>query len=97
MSYYSDSQLEALFDDLKSDQAERKESLTDDAKSKGRQAVCAFANNLPSHNTPGVLFVGVKDNGTPSNMPIDDQLLLTLSDIKADGKIIPPPSIVVEK
>jgi ATP-dependent DNA helicase RecG len=97
MSYYSDSQLAALLDDLESDQAERKESWAGDAKSKGRQAVCAFANDLPNHNTPGVLFVGAKDNGTPSNVPIDDQLLLTLSDIKTDGKIIPPPSITVEK
>jgi ATP-dependent DNA helicase RecG len=97
MSYYSDSQLEALLDDLESDQAERKESWAGDAKSRGRQAVCAFANDLPNHNTPGVLFVGAKDNGTPSNIPIDDQLLLTLSDIKTDGKIIPPPSITVEK
>jgi len=97
MSYYSDSQLEALLDETESDQAERKESWAGDAKSKGRQAVCAFANDLPNHNTPGVLFVGAKDNGTPSHIPIDDQLLLTLSDIKTDGKIIPPPSITVEK
>lgn len=97
MSYYSDSQLEALLDDIESDQAERKESWAGDTKSKGRQAVCAFANDLPNHNTPGVLFVGAKDNGTPSNIPIDDQLLLTLSDVKTDGKIIPPPSITVKK
>lgn len=97
MSYYSDSQLEALLDDLESDQAERKESLAGDVKSKGRQAVCAFANDLPNHNTPGVLFIGVRDNGTPSCVPIDDHLLLTLSDFKTDGKIVPPPSITVEK
>jgi predicted HTH transcriptional regulator len=53
MSYYSDSQLEVLLDDLESDLAERKESWTGDAKSKARQAVCAFANDLPNHGTPG--------------------------------------------
>ena len=97
MSYYSDSQLKALLDDLESDLAERKESWTGDAKSKARQAVCAFANDLPNHDTPGVLFVGARNNGAPSHIPIDDQLLLTLSDIKTDGKIIPPPSVTVEK
>jgi ATP-dependent DNA helicase RecG len=87
MSYYSDSQLEALLDDHETDQAERKESWAGDAKPKGRQAVCGFANDLPNHNTPGVLFVGANDNGTPSHVPIDDQLPLTLSDIKTDGKL----------
>ena len=87
MSYYSDSQLEALLDDHETDQAERKGSWAGDAKPKGRQAVCAFANDLPNHNTPGVLFVGAKDNGTPSHVPIDDQLLLTLSGIKTDSKL----------
>jgi ATP-dependent DNA helicase RecG len=57
----------------------------------GRQAVCAFANDLPNHNAPGVLFVGADDNGDPSNLVMNDQLLLTLSDIKTDGRIVPPP------
>jgi ATP-dependent DNA helicase RecG len=26
-----------------------------------RQAICAFANDLPDHRLPGVLFVGVQD------------------------------------
>jgi ATP-dependent DNA helicase RecG len=97
MSYYSNAQLEAMLEDTESDQAERKETWAGSAKSKGREAVCAFANDLPSHNTPGVLFVGAKDDGTPSRISVDDQLLLTLSDIKTDGKIVPPPSVTVEK
>lgn len=97
MSHYSDAQLEAMLKDTESDQVERKEAWAGSAKTKGREAVCAFANDLPNHNTPGVLFVGAKDNGSPSCIPIDDKLLLTLSDIKTDGKIVPPPSVTVEK
>lgn len=94
---YTDKQLEALLDDLESDLAERKESWKGDAPDKGRQSICAFANDLPSHQKTGVLFVGVKDDGNPSGLPITDELLRTLSDIKTDGNILPPPSIIVEK
>ena len=97
MSHYSDAQLEAFLDDLESDQVERKDSWTGNSPKKGRQAVCAFANDLPNHNTPGVLFVGATDNGEPSRLVMTDQLLLTLADLKADGKILPPPSLTVEK
>ncbi len=38
-----------------------------------------------------------KDNGEPSGLKISDQLLLTLSDLRSTGNILPPPSITVEK
>jgi ATP-dependent DNA helicase RecG len=44
-----------------------------------------------------VLFVGAKNDGTPTCLSITDELLRTLSDIRTDGNILPPPSIVVEK
>ncbi len=94
---YTDSELESLLDDVESDLAERKESWKGDAPDKGRQAVCAFANDLPDHRRPGVLFVGVKDDGSPSGLGITDELLRTLADIKTDGNILTPPTITVEK
>ncbi|MHB8844375.1 MAG: ATP-binding protein [Nitrospirota bacterium] len=94
---YSDVELEALLDDVESDLAERKESWGGDAPDKGRQAVCAFANDLPDHRKPGVLFIGAKDNGIPSGLPITDGLLQTLADIKTDGNTLPPPTLTVEK
>jgi ATP-dependent DNA helicase RecG len=97
MSHYSDADLEALLADAESDQVERKEAWAGSAPTKGRQAVCAFANDLPNHGTPGVLIVGAKDDGSPARLTIDDQLLQTLSDIKTDGKIVPPPTLTVEK
>lgn len=71
-----DQQLEALMNDLESDHVERKASLAD--KEKICEAICAFANDLPNHKQPGVLFIGVNDNGTCANLTIDDKLLLTL-------------------
>jgi ATP-dependent DNA helicase RecG len=94
---YDDSELERLLQDIESDLVERKETWSGDAPEKGRQAVCAFANDLPDHRISGVLFVGAKDDGTPSGLEVTDRLLQTLSDIKTDGNILPPPTILVEK
>ncbi|MDO8805584.1 MAG: ATP-binding protein [Elusimicrobiota bacterium] len=94
---YTDAELTTLLDDLESDHAERKESWNGGSPDTGRQAVCAFANDLPDHRKPGILFVGAKDDGTPSRLVITDALLRTLADIKTDGNILPPPSILVEK
>jgi len=94
---YSDEQLEALLADIESDQVERKASWKGDAPEKGRQAVCAFANDLPDHQSAGVLFVGARDDGTPFGLEVTDALLRNLSDIRTDGNLLPPPPIVVEK
>ena len=58
----SDEELEALLADLESDRAERKETFNGDAPEKVRQAVCAFANDLPGHARQGVAFIGVRDD-----------------------------------
>lgn len=97
MKPLTDQELESLLDDLESDKAERKESWAGDAPEKGPQAICAFANDLPNHQQPGVLFVGVDDKGTPKNIDVTDQLLLTLADLKSNGNILPPPTMTVEK
>jgi len=94
---YTNEQLEAFLLDMESDMIERKESWKGNASEEGRKAVCAFANDMPDHQKPGVLFVGTRDDGSPSGLPIHDELLRTLSDIKTDGNILPPPSIIVEK
>jgi len=97
MKRLSDQELLALLDDTESDRAERKETFKSGAPKKARQAVCAFANDLPSHNEPGVLFIGAKDNGEPSELEVTDQLLLSLADMKTDGNILPLPVLSVEK
>ena len=97
MNPLTDPQLEALLRDIESDRAERKESWSGDSPDRGRQAACAFANDLPNYQLPGVLFVGAKDDGSPSNWSVGDAQLRTLSDIKTDGKTLPPPTLTVEK
>lgn len=90
-----DQELVALFDDLESDRVERKASDSDGKKI--RQAVCAFANDLPNHRRPGILFVGVNDDGTCANLAITDDLLLRMANIRSEGKILPIPMMQVNK
>jgi ATP-dependent DNA helicase RecG len=93
----SDSEVRLLLSDLESDRVERKESLKGDTPKKLRQAICAFANDLPNHGKPGYAFIGVNDAGHPAKLEITDALLLQISDIKTDGNILPLPSMTVEK
>ena len=96
MQIYTQPELEALLAGGESDLVERKSSWEGDAPEKGRQAICAFANDLPGHGRCGVLFVGANDDGTPSHLTISDRLLLTLADIKTDGNLLPPPTLIVQ-
>ncbi len=91
----TDSQLESLHDDIESDRTERKESASDGDKI--RQTLCAFANDLPNHGEPGVLFVGVDDEGRPTGLEITDQLLQNLASMRGDGNILPFISMDVQK
>ena len=97
MAAYSDDDLERMLRDLESDLSERKESFRGDAATKVREAVCALANDLPDHRRAGVVFVGAKDDGSPAGLPITDELLRQLADIKTDGNILPPPTLTVSK
>jgi len=97
MKRFSDSELEALLDDLESDLTERKRSFKGEITKKARQAVCAFSNDLPNHQQPGVLFIGAEDDGTPSDEPITDELLRNLAEMRSDAKTLPMPVLVVEK
>lgn len=91
----TDQELEASLVDIESDNVERKESAAD--REKIREAICAFANDLPDHRTPGVLFIGATNNGQCANLAITDELLQTLSAMRADGNILPLPHMTVQK
>ena len=97
MRSYGEKELAELITSHESDLIEFKESLKGDAPAKIREAVCAFSNDLPNHKLPGVIFVGIDDSGSPTGLPITDDLLRTLADIKTDGNILPPPAITVTK
>lgn len=91
-----DTELDALLDDMESDRVERKAADSD--RDKIRQAICAFANDLPQHQKPGVVFVGVHDNGDCNpGWAVTDERLRTLADMRSDGNILPFPVITVQK
>ena len=97
METFTDAQLLDLLNDTESDISERKRSFKGDTSDTARQAICAFANDLPAHNRQGVLFIGADDKGIPSGIPITDELLRNLADMKTDGRILPLPVMSVEK
>lgn len=98
MKPYADSELEAMLADLESDCVERKQSFKGEAPTTVREAVCSFANDLPGHDKPGVVFIGAKDDGSPvEGFDVSDELLRQLADIKSDGNIVPPPTLLAEK
>jgi len=89
----TDSELEALLFQGETDRFERKRNAAD--LDRIREAVCAFANDLPNYRRPGVIFVGIEDDGACSNLPITDELLLGLAQIRDDGAITPFPPMEV--
>ncbi|MFN0110721.1 MAG: ATP-binding protein [Blastocatellia bacterium] len=91
----TDQELEKLLIEMESDRVERKASVSD--RDKIRQAICAFANDLPNHQLPGVVFVGVNDDGSCAKLPITDELLRTLADMRSDGNTLPFPAMTVQK
>ena len=97
MAGFSEKELLQLIAAGESDRVEFKESLSGRAPTRIREAICAFANDLPDHKVPGLIFVGVKDDGTIGDLAVTDRLLQQLADMKTDGNILPPPSLSVEK
>lgn len=88
-------ELHLMLIDLESDLIERKASLSD--PDRVRQAICAYANDLPDHRKPGVIFIGANDDGSCAGLTVTDEILLRLSHMRDDGKIQPIPSITVGK
>ena len=90
-----DDELTRVLNNGESDCVEFTESTND--LDKFRKAICAFANDLPAHQKPGLIFIGVRDNGSCAHLTIDDGLLQTLGGLRNDGKILPFPSMEVGK
>ena len=92
-----DQELERLFIEVESFRVEYKETSRGDNRNAIREAVCAFANDLSGSGQPGIVFVGVTDNGQPTGLHISNEILRQLADFKTDGLTVPPPSMFVEK
>jgi len=89
----TESDLLALMADLESFRVERTISTTD--TDKFREAICAFANDMPGSGLPGYLLLGLDDRtGQPNGLRVDDRLLQQLASYASDGTILPPPALV---
>ena len=84
-----------LLTDLESDRIERTTSTGN--TDKFAQAICAFGNDYPGHRKPGYLIVGANDDGSLAGLTVTDELLRNLGGIRADGNVLPPPAMSVEK
>lgn len=87
--------VQALLCDLESDRIERTVSTSN--TDKFAQAICAFGNDYPGHRKPGYLVVGANDDGSLSGLSVTDELLRNLAAIRADGNVLPPPAMTVQK
>ena len=87
-----------LYDLVKLGESERvefKETARD--KDAIRQAICSFANDLAGSEKPGVVVIGLRDDGSCANLTIEDELLTLLGGLRGDGKILPFPVMSVER
>lgn len=90
-------ELAALAADLESYRVERKAAFKS-VKSDVEEAICAFANDLPGNGKPGYVLIGVTDKtGEPTGLPITDELLREITDIRDSGNILPFPIMSVSK
>ena len=91
----TDIELAAMLGGIESDLVERKESPSDTEKI--RRCICAFANDLPAHGKPGIIAVGITDDGQGAGLHVDDDLLKRLADMRGDGLTLPIPSMDVQR
>lgn len=90
-----DHEIEALFRNVESDRVERKAALTDGTRIK--QAICAFANDYPHHQLPGVVFVGQNDDLSCANFNASPAVLEAIGGWRSDGNILPFPTMRVNR
>ena len=86
-----------LLELLREGESDRVKFTSEYDEEKIRQNVCAFSNDFPEHNKPGVLFIGVNDDGSCAGMPVTDKLLVKLSELSRNAKIHPFPIVASSK
>ena len=68
-----------------------------DNKEKICRTICAFANDISDSGLNGVIALGIRNDGLPSDLEITDALESAVLNIHSEGKIVPLPSFVVKK
>lgn len=92
--YYNEADLAVLLAAPERDRVERKRSPN--LKAEILQTICAFANDIPNHRVPGVIFVGVEDDGRCANLTISDKTIREIANWRNEGKVQPIPTMIVE-
>jgi ATP-dependent DNA helicase RecG len=90
---YNDAEIEILFRQGERDLAERKRSTS--LKQEILETVCAFANDLPNHGKPGLIFIGVEDDGRCANLTINEKTIRDVANWRNEGKVQPIPTMIV--
>jgi ATP-dependent DNA helicase RecG len=91
---YNDAEIEALFRSPESDLVERKRSTN--LKAEILEAICAFANDLPNYRRPGLIFIGVEDDGRCANLTITERTVREVANWRNEGKVQPIPTLIVD-
>ena len=84
-----------MLTDLEADRIEKTISINDTEKF--GEAICSFSNDMPGHNMPGYLIIGANDDGSLCGATIAEKTIQTLLDFRTDGRIVPPPALVVSR
>ena len=87
--------LRTLIADHESDRVEL--TVSTNKTDKFGQAICAFANDFSNHRQPGYLIVGADDKGRVGGLTVGDELLRSLSDLRSNVNLEPPPAMTVQK
>lgn len=91
----SKEELNILLSGMETDRVEKTISKTD--SNKFGETICSFSNDMAAKGLPGYLIVGANDDGSIAGIDIDEQIMQTLLNYRTDGRIIPPPTMIVEK
>ncbi len=81
--------------EMEADRMEKTISKTD--TNKFGEAICSFSNDMAAKGLPGYLIVGANDDGSIEGIDIDEQIIQTLLSFRTDGRIVPPPTMIVDK
>ncbi len=59
--------------------------------------ICAFSNDLVGSGEPGHIFVGVEKDGSLSGVPITENEMSAIADMKYSGHVLPWPAMTVQR
>ena len=88
-------ELQEMLISIETDRIEKTISLTD--TNKFGEAICSFCNDLSGRKLPGYLLIGVNDDGSLNDTKIEEPFLQKMLGFRTDGRIVPPPALIVEK